>query len=107
MAKKFEFTKEILKDIEDMAARGLYEKDIAYNIGLDPTTLSRKKRTEAQLDQAIKKGAASGAKIISNIIFEKAQSGNLIAAMFFAKCRMGWREVEQVSTTEAPETVEI
>ena len=41
--KPFNFDVEVLEKIEILASRGLAQQDIAYRIGIHPTTLSEKK----------------------------------------------------------------
>ena len=41
--KAFEFTEEVYQKIEELAGQGLNERDIAYCIGMHPTTFSEKK----------------------------------------------------------------
>ena len=53
--KPFNFDIEVLEKIEVLASRGLAQQDIAYCIGIHPTTLSEKKSENEQLQEALKK----------------------------------------------------
>ena len=51
--KPFNFDVEVLEKIEILASRGLAQQDIAYCIGIHPTTLSEKKSENEQLQEAL------------------------------------------------------
>lgn len=99
MAKKWIPTPEILRDIEQMAASGLNEQDIAWNIGIDPGTLTRKKHDFEQIEQSISRGRAQGVRRVTSALVEQAEAGNTQAAVFYLKNRRPdqWNDIQAVS----------
>ena len=99
MAKKWIPTPEILKDIEQMAASGLNEQDIAWNIGIDHGTLTRKKHDFEQIEQSISRGRAQGVRRVTSALVEQAEAGNTQAAVFYLKNRRPdqWNDIQAVS----------
>jgi len=99
MAKKWIPTPEILKDIEQMAASGLNEQDIAWNIGLHPTTFSEKKSDYEDLEESISRGRARGVRRVTSALVEQAEAGNTQAAVFYLKNRRPdqWNDIQAVS----------
>ena len=83
--KPFIFDSEVLEKIEVLASRGLAQQDIAYCIGIHPTTLSEKKSENEQLQEALKRGKAKGLAQITNALFEQALAGSTGAACFYLK----------------------
>lgn len=105
----FEFTEELLKKIESLAAQGLTQEQIAHVIDLHPNTLSSKKKEVPELAEAIKKGRAKGVATITNSLFTKAKSGDNVSMIFFLKNRdpENWKDrVDQtmnINATISPE----
>jgi hypothetical protein len=87
------FTSEQHQMVEAMAGFGIPHDDIAKIIShprskhpIDPTTLRKYFRRE--LDTGHVKANAKVAKSL----YEQATSGNVTAAIWWTKCRMGWKE---------------
>lgn len=85
MGKKFEFTEEVLAEIEECAGLGLTEDQIIHNIGIHRSTFYEHKRGNPDISYAIKKGKADAIKKVSNKLFQNAMKGNLGAQIFFLK----------------------
>lgn len=97
-----------LKRAEALAARGLTLEQIAVSLGIGVRTLSRHKRQEADLAEAIKRGREKGIATVANKLFESAMDGNTAAMIFFLKARGGWSEkIDISSTVTQPQTVTI
>lgn len=96
--KPFNFDVEVLEKIEILASRGLTQQDIAYCIGIHPTTLSEKKYENEQLQEALKRGKAKGLAQITNALFEQALSGSVGAACFNLKNRYSenWTDTQSI-----------
>lgn len=80
--------------VEALAARGLTEEQIAHCLGISQETLIQKKKIYSEFSEAIKRGKAKGIGEIANRLYENAKNGNVVAQIFFLKCRAGWKEVE-------------
>ena len=76
--KPFNFDSEVLEKIEVLASRGLAQQDIAYCIGINPTTLSEKKYENEQLQEALKRGKEILGSV-SDFIVSKARCTTVVA----------------------------
>ena len=86
-----------LQQVEALASRGLTLEQIAANLGIDASTLHRKKAQMQELQDAINRGRSKGISLIANKLFEKAKSGNVAAMIFFLKARGGWSEKAEMT----------
>ena len=87
MGKKWIPTDKILKDIEQMAMTGLDEQDIAWNLGIHPTSFSHKKHEFPAIEESITRGCAQGIRRATSSLLEQVDSGHLEATKFFLKNR--------------------
>jgi len=64
---------------------------------MSPETMTNKKKESDQLLLALKKGAAKGLDVVTNALFESAQTGNITAQIFYLKNRdpENWRDAQQ------------
>lgn len=85
-----------LKKVEALASRGLTYEQIALSLGIDSSTLWRKRQKSQKLQDAIKRGKEKGIALIANKLFEEASSGNIAAMIFFLKAQGGWKERQVV-----------
>lgn len=81
-----------LEEIRDMAGLGLYDKDIAQCLGYNRTYFAELKRLHPELADALKEGASKGTMAMAKVICDAAKSRNVVAAMFYLKCKAGWRD---------------
>jgi hypothetical protein len=82
--------------VEAMAGCGIPEIKIARKVGergISPKTLRKHFRRE--LDT----GATNANAAVARSLFNLAISGNVAAAIFWLKCRAGWRETNVVEHT--------
>ena len=102
MAKKWIPTEETYQDIERMAALGLNEQDIAHNLGIEPSTFSRKKDEFDQLDQHITRGRAKGIQKVTGHLMEQIEGGNHQATAFYLKNRRPteWNDIQSVAAIQ-------
>ena len=100
--KKFVITPAEIKKIESLAAKGMNEEDIAWYLGITPSTLSRKKKEYEQIEQAIKLGKARGKGFVVGKLFAKIKEGNLSAIIFYLKTQCKWSE--HVTVNEGDKT---
>ncbi len=100
MTKKWEPTPEILKEVERLAALGMYEEQIALCVGIHPDTFSHKKAEYEQLSRAIKRGAAQGVALVTEKLIQNVQDGNVTAQIFYLKCKGGFKESKEENNVE-------
>jgi hypothetical protein len=87
---------EDLDTIQQLASKGITEEQIAHALGVSPDTLQRNKRTYAVIAARIKKGKAAGVGDIANRLYQAAQRGNIVAMIFYLKCKGGWRDTQHL-----------
>ena len=68
----FEITDKVLTKVEGLAAKGLSRDQIAWSLGIAPSTLYKHKANNVELSDAIKRGEAQGLETITNALFERA-----------------------------------
>lgn len=101
MANKIEFD---LALVEQYAAKGLTEIQIAESFGVSRATIQRNRAEDAAFEAAYKKGKAAGIQRVANALWENAAKGNVTAQIFFLKARAGWKETNITEIAgEAPE----
>ena len=85
-------TDDMLPAIQEMAARGLWDREIAQSIGMSASTFIERKKENAALQAALDAGRAVEHEKLHNALFTAAMSGNVVAAIFLLKARHGYRE---------------
>jgi hypothetical protein len=82
-----------LREVENLAGKGLSLQQIAAALGIAPSTLYKRKKDFSEFSEALEKGAAKGISIVANALWQAAVADrNVTAMIFFLKCRGGWRE---------------
>lgn len=84
--------REGLKLIEAMAAEGQDQRSIAKALGLARKTLTDLRDRDEAVAEAWDRGHAALADEITHHLLGAARKGNITAAIFLAKARLGWRE---------------
>lgn len=103
-----------IERVEQLAARGLSNTDIAAALGIGRTTLQYKKKESEQLEQAITRARARSVAMVSDRFFEiiNAKDGDdykfgedarLNAMKFFLERRGGWTRESKIITSEEEE----
>ena len=69
---KFEITPKVIKEVEEMAGRGLTVSQIASCLGISPSTFYLKQAEFSEFSETIKKGKAVGLSKVTNALFENA-----------------------------------
>lgn len=90
----FKITSDVIHQAQELASKGLTLEQVARCLGVCYDTLNEKSKEFPEFSEAIKKGKAMGISQIANVLFGKALSGDLTAAIFFLKCRAGWNDRE-------------
>ena len=73
-------------EIERLAGMGLNERQICASLGINPSTLTRKKHIKS-IKQALEKGRAKAIAQVSSKLFDNAMEGKETSAIFFLKNR--------------------
>ena len=73
--------------VETLAAQGLTMVQIADCLGVAGSTLYKRKKDEAEISEAIKRGRSKGIATITNALFQSAKGGNITAQIFYLKNR--------------------
>ena len=90
VSRPFVPTAEQRRSVEAMSGFGVPQKDIAIILDIDVKTLCLKLRREIDL------GMAKANAKVGQSLFQMATTGNIAAAIFWTKARMGWREVVKI-----------
>ena len=97
-----EISKELLGRVEQLATRGLSQKQVCDALGFSETWWHAKKQEKTELDECYKRGQAKGLAEVSNAIFEQALNGSTGAACFYLKNRDPdrWSDVKSVNALQ-------
>ena len=97
-----EISKELLGRVEQLATRGLSQKQVCDVLGFSETWWHAKKQEISELGEFYKKGQAKGLAEVSNALYEQALSGSTGAACFFLKNRDPdrWSDVKSVNALQ-------
>jgi len=99
---KFEITPEVIKEVEEMAGRGLTVSQIASCLGISPSTFYLKQAEFSEFSETIKKGQAIGLSKVTNKLFENAAvKGDNVAIIYYLNNRDkdNWSNKHEVATT--------
>lgn len=100
-----------MKLMEELAAEGLTEEQIAQSIGVSPDTLAERKKNPEFLE-VLHRGKAAACRVVSNKLMGLCKEGNLGAIIWWEKTRAGVSEpsegtnrihlVQQIAVLVAP-----
>ena len=80
-------TPEQRKIVKAMVGYGVLQNDIATVIGIDPKTLRLH-----YADEIAKGGIEANAQVAQSLFKAATRDGNMTAAIWWTKIRMGWKE---------------
>ena len=83
-------TRDSRRLVEHHAATGTLHQQIAKLVGVSLNTLKKHYPEELEL------GLARVNAVVGGTLFAEAKRGNITAAIFWMKCRAGWREIAKV-----------
>jgi hypothetical protein len=78
--------------IEEMAALGNDQRTIAKRLGMDRKTMTDMRRRIPEVDDAFERGLAALGDELTHLLLGQARKGNVVAAIYLTKARLGWRE---------------
>lgn len=83
------------KEVERVAEFCDTDEEIAYALGISPTTFYARKRESEEFADAIKRGKANVKKKVVGALMNKIMNGDTTATIFFLKTH-GWKETSQL-----------
>jgi len=97
-----EISKELLGRVEQLATRGLSQKQVCDVLGFSETWWHAKKQEISELGEFYKKGQAKGLAEVSNALYEQALNGSTGASCFFLKNRDPdrWSDIKSVNAVQ-------
>ena len=97
-----EISKELLGRVEQLATRGLSQKQVCDVLGFSETWWHAKKQEISELGEFYKKGQAKGLAEVSNALYKQALNGSTGAACFFLKNRdpHRWSDIKSVNAVQ-------
>ena len=84
-----------LKELFDLAKIGLTEEQIATSLGVHESTMTRRKKDDAEIAEALKAGKQAGITAVTNALFTGATNEakpSTSAQIFFLKNRARWTD---------------
>jgi transcriptional regulator with XRE-family HTH domain len=88
-----------LKTIEDAAADGLTEAEVAARLGISQQTITRRKKDSVDFVEAIKRGKARADAEVSSQLFKKVKRGDLGAIIWYEKTRKKYSDRTETENT--------
>jgi hypothetical protein len=88
--------------VEQLAAEGLSQAQIAHMLGVSPDTLTARKQDSPVIAAALNKGRVKIVHELVNLLVEQARAGNVAANIFALKNLAGWKD--RVELTEGDGT---
>jgi hypothetical protein len=79
----------------ELSKDGFSVDAIARRLGISPDTFLRWRDDYPELADALAEGRVREHQVLYNTLFQAAQGGNIVAAMFLLKARHGYREGDQ------------
>lgn len=83
--------------VEQLAAEGLSQVQIAHMLGISPDTLTARKQDSPVIAAALNKGRVKIVQELVNLLVEQARAGNVAANIFALKNLAGWKDRVEVS----------
>lgn len=97
-----------IQAVEEAAADGLTEGEVAARLGISIDTLGRRKSKYAEYADAIKRGRQRAHAAVSSKLMSLVRKGNLGAIVWYEKTRKGYSDrVQQEISGRDGEAIEI
>ena len=84
-----------LEELYSLAKIGLSEAQVAQSLGISQSTMTRRKQSDAEFDQALKAGQQAGITAVTSALFTGATNADkpsTAAQIFFLKNRARWSD---------------
>lgn len=82
----------LLQRIRTYASIGATKANIAWALGIHPTTLYRAEKRNPELTAAFAQGKNEGLLFVMGKVRKLIETGDKTAMFFYLKCQAGWRE---------------
>lgn len=91
-----------LKVVSKLAELGMTEANIAYCVGISPSTFLRWKKDYPQVVDALDTGKSKLEKLAVGCLARGMQNNHYSSAMFILKTKFGWRETDAPQAPRQP-----
>jgi hypothetical protein len=91
-------TPEGLRALAAMAAEGQDQHSMAAALGMNRSTLQALIKRDEQAEEALNVGKAQLADELTHHLLTAARKGNVVAAIYLTKARLGWVEGDRPET---------
>jgi len=88
-----------IQEVEALAGLGFSEEEIAISLGISQDTIDRRKKENADIADAIKRGKAKAKRKVTSKLMEKIEAGDLGAIIWYEKTRLGFSDKQTVEHT--------
>lgn len=78
--------------VATLSAGGMSEAGIATKLGMSRHTMTDIKKRDPNLVAALQQGQGELETELTHILLKGAREGNVVAAIFLSKARLGWRD---------------
>ena len=88
-----------LEELYSLAKIGLSEAQVAQSLGISQSTMTRRKQSDAEFDQALKAGQQAGITAVTSALFNGAthpEKPNTSAQIFYLKNRARWSDRQEM-----------
>ncbi|MCT8988863.1 hypothetical protein NYR54_00940 [Chelativorans sp. SCAU2101] len=86
--------------VEELAGEGQDFRSIAKRLGINHQTFNVLRKKDEALAEAVERGQAVLADEVTHLLLKAARKGNVVAAIFLAKARLGWTDTPQPKRPE-------
>jgi hypothetical protein len=88
-----------LEELYSLAKIGLSEAQVAQSLGISQSTMTRRKQSDAEFDQALKDGQQAGITAVTSALYTGATNADkpsTSAQIFYLKNRARWSDRSDV-----------
>src|SRR5690348_12890386 len=87
-----------LARVQELAQEGNTDSEIARQLGISRSTVTRRKRDSDAFDAALKAGREAAHSVIANALYKQAKRGNVTAIIWYEKTRRGFRDMQDLTS---------
>lgn len=88
-----------VKQVEELAGRGLTRHQIAAALGMCPATLYNRQNDDPEFAKALERGKAQTIAMVAGKLMDQVNEDNLAAIIFYLKSQAGWSEKQNIELT--------